>query len=268
MFTPQLIDGESGFGLGFHVSQFRDRKKVSHSGAVYGFSSSLVAIPDLKVGVIVLANEDIAMGPVRKLSDAALGWMVDTKLGTDTPPKQNSLDVPPIKPEDYIGDYESVSYWAQIEENAEGALMLDISGQLLTLTVTGADEFAANGRWATDAALVFRRDDDGRVTGFKAMGQTYHRVDSDAVPEIPKAWRKFLGSYGPEFIPLIISARHGHLYAMTENMVDYRLTPLNRQVFNMPPGMYEDEQLVFQLDADGRVHSAILAGMPLRRSTR
>ncbi len=267
MFTPQLTDEKSGFGLGFHVDQYRDRKKVSHSGAVYGFSSSLVAIPDLKVGVIVLANEDIAMGPVRKLSDAALGWMVDAKLGTDTPPKQKPPDVSPIDPKDFTGDYESVSYWAHIEEKAEGTLTLDISGQRLALTAAGKDEFVANGRSASDAVVVFRRDDDGRVTGFKTKGQVYHRVDPDAVPEIPEAWHKFFGSYGPEFIPLIVSVRHGHLYAMTENMVDYRLTPLNRRVFNMPPGMYEDEQLVFQLDADGRVHSAILAGMTLRRST-
>jgi CubicO group peptidase (beta-lactamase class C family) len=267
MFTPQLTSEESGFGLGFYVGQFRDRKKVSHSGAVYGFSSSLVAIPDLKVGVIVLANEDIAMGPVRKLSDAALGWTVDAKLGTDPPKEQEPSAPPPIAPKKFIGDYESVSYWAHIKEDTDGALMLNISGQRFALTATGKDEFVADGRWASDAEVVFHRDGEGRVTGFETRGQTYYRVDPDAVSEIPDAWRKLIGSYGPEFIPLIVSVRHGHLYAMTENMVDYRLTPLNRRVFNMPPGMYEDEQLVFQFGTDGRVHSAILAGMELLRST-
>jgi serine beta-lactamase-like protein LACTB len=267
MFTPQWTDEESGYGLGFHVSRFRDLKRIGHSGAVYGFSSTLAAIPELKVGVVVLANEDISLGPVRKLADAALGWMVDAKLGADTPPEEEPSDLPPVDPEDFIGDYESVSYWARIEEEAEGTMVLDISGQRLALTPSAPDEFVADGRWAADAEVVFRRDDGGRVTGFKAMGQTYHRVDPDAVTEIPKAWQRFLGSYGPEFIPLIVSVRHGHLYAMTENMVDYRLTPLNRRVFKMPPGMYEHEELVFELDPDGRVHSAILAGMVLRRTS-
>ena len=41
---------------------------------------------------------------------------------------------------------------------------------------------------------------------------------------------------------------------MTENMFDYRLTPLNRTSFHLPTGMYLGEQLVFNRGADGRVH--------------
>lgn len=33
--------------------------------------------------------------------------------------------------------------------------------------------------------------------------------------------------------------------ATTENMVDCRLTPVNHQVFAMPPGLYTGELLVF-----------------------
>ena len=65
--------------------------------------------------------------------------------------------------------------------------------------------------------------------------------------------------------PLIVSIRHGHLYAMTENEFDNRLTPVNEWVFKMPPGIYTDEQLVFQPDRKGRVHTAVLANMRLRR---
>ena len=271
MFTPQLVDDESGYGLGFHVTRFRDRKRVSHMGAVYGFTSSVGAIPELKVGAVVLANEDIATGPVRKLADAALGWMVDAKLAPERSreEQQNEEEEPAetvtLDSEPFAGDYESASYWARIEP-ADGHLLANISGQRLTLTSAGPDQFTADGRWATDAEVEFRRDDGGRVTQFEAMEQTFCRIDPDAVPEAPDAWQPLLGSYGPEFIPLVVSIKHGHLYAMTENMVDYRLTPLCRTVFNMPDGMYVDEQLVFQPGPDGRVHSAVLAGMVLRRT--
>jgi hypothetical protein len=97
------------------------------------------------------------------------------------------------------------------------------------------------------------------------LNQTCRRVDPRTPREIPGAWKDFLGAYGPEFIPLIISVKHGHLYAMTENMYDYRLTPLNRVVFKMPPGMYVDEQLVFLRDEAGRVPTALFANMPLKR---
>ena len=274
MFTPQLVDAKSGFGLGFHVDQFRSRKRIGHSGAVYGFSSSIAGIPELQVGVVVLANEDIAGGPVRKLATAALGWMVDAQLADETPPEEKPdeetsshaepLEAGPFDAEPFAGHYESAGYWARIEP-AEGGLAAVVSGQRLKLIPDGPDKFRADGRWTTDAPFEFSRDDDDRVMQFKAMRQTFRRVDPDAAPETPEAWQAFLGSYGPEFIPLIVSIRYGHLYAMTENMVDYRLTPLNRTVFKMSPGMYLGEELVFQPDADGRVHSAVLAGMVLRR---
>ncbi len=302
MFTPQLVEGDSGYGLGFHVTRFRDRKRISHMGAVYGFTSSVAAIPELKVGVVVLANEDIATGPVRKLADAALGWMVEAKLGAEPSqqePEKEPADAAPLDPEPFTGNYESASYWARIEPAdghlglvqkqlsvlgegrshfrvakigtvhnllSDNSLVANISGQRLILTPAGRNQFTADGRWTTDAPVEFRRDDGGRVTEFEAMGQTFYRVDPDAVPEVPGAWQQLRGSYGPEFIPLVVSVKHGHLYAMTENLVDYRLTPLCRTVFKMPPGMYVDEQLVFQPGPDGRVHSAVLAGMVLRRA--
>ena len=74
-----------------------------------------------------------------------------------------------------------------------------------------------------------------------------------------------MGSYGPPYIPLVIAIRHGHLYATLENEYDYRLTPENRVSFALPPGMYADERIVFQLDPSGKVAGAILANMYLPR---
>ena len=135
----------------------------------------------------------------------------------------------------------------------------------MTLTPVGAGEFVADGRFAHREPCRFRRDEAGTVSGFGMLEQDFRRVDPAKVPEVPKAWEKFVGSYGPEFIPLIVSVRHGHLYAMTENMVDYRLRALNRTVFRLPPGMYVDEQLVFQVGAGGKVFGVILANMALAR---
>jgi len=169
---------------------------------------------------------------------------------------------------------------------AERGLEMNLSGQQMTLAPVEPLQFEANGRLAWDAPVTFERDAAGKVTGFSALGQKFHRVAGwgeatdepareDARParatarraeaSIPPEWKRFLGVYGPNFIPLIISTRHGHLYAMVENEYDNRLTPLNRTVFKMPPGMYVDEQIVFQTDARGRVHTAVLANMPLPR---
>lgn len=264
MFTVQLTEEKAGFGLGFHVGEFRGHKMVSHMGAVYGHTTSVAALPQEKIGVVVLTNEDIATGPVRRLVDAAMELMLEAKLGERPKPPQKPIPIAPDDLAEFAGDYESESYWARIEV-VDGAARANVSGQSLTLVPVEPDRFLADGRWAHQAPLVFQRDDSGEVTGFSAMEQKFRRVDADAVGEVPDDWSRLLGSYGPEFIPLVVSLRHGHLCAMTENMVDYRLRPLCRTVFRMPPGMYVDEQLVFQVGRDGEVHSVILANMVLRR---
>ena len=264
MFTVQLTEEASGFGLGFHVGKFGDYKMIGHMGAVYGHTASMRALPQEKIGVVVLANEDIAMGPVRKLADAAMELMIEAKLDQPPKPKEKPIRLEPSELAKLAGHYESESYWARIETSDDG-IVANISGQRLQLTPVAAEKLLGDGRFAHRAVFKLHRDDASRISGFSALQQDFVRVDPDAATEIPEAWKEFLGSYGPEFIPLIVSVKHGHLYAMTENMVDYRLTPLNRTVFGMPTGMYVDEHLVFQVGMGGKVHSVVLANMVLPR---
>jgi hypothetical protein len=137
----------------------------------------------------------------------------------------------------------------------------------MTVRPVARDRFELDGRFVHRGALEVRRSEDGTVSGFRALGQTFRRVESTSRP-VPTAWQPYLGSYGPEFIPLVISLRHGHLYAMTENMIDYRLKPVTATVFAMPEGLYADEYLVFQLDADGTPHAVTLANMQLPRRSQ
>jgi CubicO group peptidase (beta-lactamase class C family) len=264
MFTPQLTSDTNAFGLGFSLGTFRGRRSVSHMGAVYGFTSSLMALPSEKVGVVVLCNDDIVTGPVRKLNALALGLMLAHKTGQAPPVPAPSLafNVEELKP--FSGDFESQSFWARVEVNRR-ELVANISGQKLALTAVGTNRFVGEGRIAFDTPFNFHRDSNGVVTGFTALNQSFRRVDTSRIPAVPAAWKTLQGSYGPEFIPLIVSVRHGHLYAMTENEFDNRLTPVTETVFQMPPGLYVDEYLIFQTDRKGKAHTAVLGNMPLRR---
>jgi len=266
MFTPQLTKESNGFGLGFAVGDFHGHKSVRHMGAVYGFTSEINGLPQHKIGVVVLCNDDIAIGPVRELVTTALGGMLATKTGAPLPAETTaSSDLAP--PGSFPGDYESESYWAKVAWE-QGELVATISNQRMVLRQVAPLKFVGNGRLFYDASVALEVDASGQVAGFTATNQKFRRVEPQAVADIPQAWRRFLGSYGPDYIPVIISVKHGHLYAMTENEFDYRLTPLNRTVFKMPPGLYLDEQLVFQEDNRGRVHGIILANMKLRRLER
>jgi CubicO group peptidase (beta-lactamase class C family) len=264
MFTPQAPGGKDGYGLGFSPGKFREHQTIGHMGEVYGYTAQVLSIPKLKLGVILLSNDDIASGPVAALSQTALGLMVAAKTGGPPPEEKKFIALPPADLSAYAGEFESESFWAKITIRG-GQLKANISGQEFSVTPIAADRFWGNGRTAFNVEWNFQRDADGSVRSFEALGQTFCRVDPRKSPEIPEAWKDFLGAYGPEFIPLVVSAKHGHLYAMTENMYDYRLTPLNRTVFKLPTGMYHDEHVVFLRDEQGRVHTALFANMPLKR---
>ncbi len=247
MWTAQLASDTNGFGLGFLVGHAGGKKTIGHSGAVYGFTSQLSALPDEKLGVIVLCNDDLASAASERINNAA--WQL---LRGRTVEQGRTNDIATNAKLD--GEYESESYWAKI-----GGLTANFSGQKTTLRALDEFTFEVNSRLINNGRLKLATNGNR----FTALGQTFVRAPKRA--PIPRPWRDLLGSYGPEFIPLIISERNGRLYAMTENMYDYALTPETETVFKMPPGLYTDERLVFHRDEKGRVKASVLANMPLPR---
>jgi CubicO group peptidase (beta-lactamase class C family) len=261
MWTPQFTDGDTGFGLGFAMGTFNDRKTVGHSGAVYGYSTSFIVLPTEKLAVIVLGNEDIANGPIRRIQNAALSLLLHVKFGDEIPSVPEPFAIDDLSA--FAGEFESQSYWAKLEV-VNRKLVGDISGQPTFFSPTGELTFTADSRISDAANVRFEKAEDGLVTGFEMGGQRFVRVPKNPTP-LPPEWRSVLGSYGLDFIPIVITERHGHLHAMTENMVDYRLTPVNRNVCALPPGMYVDEEVVFLPDRDGTLRSINYANMVFNR---
>jgi len=251
-------DKDSYFGLGFAVGEYRGHKSVNHSGAVYGFTCNVTDLPDDKIGVVVLTNEDIAMGPLFRIRNKALDLMLETKLGEAQPEKPATVEVAAEVLDSYVGEYESPRLWADVVHEGDG-LTLVLSGQPLELTAISETEFIAEGKVLTGGRLTFLPGDDGAAPGFSFGGDEFLRIDPAAVPEPPAHWTNYVGKYGQEFIPLIISIKHGHLYAFVENEFDYRLTPVSETVFDLAQGMYEGQQVEFKLDSNGKVEKAVMA---------
>ena len=261
MWMPQLTTEPEGYGLGFVVGRLLGHKSVSHNGAVYGHSASLVLLPEAGLGAVVLGNEDLVSGRTRRLANQALSLMLTAGRAEEPPLAPPPLKLSPGVLAAFCGDYESQSFWAELRIE-EGRLAANISGQPTRLTPLGQARFLAENR-VTDAVPVdFEGDSSGQVTGFVMGGQKFMRRPARR-PDIPGAWRPYLGSFGPPYIPLVVSARHGRLYAMTENAADYHLTPLNRRVFAFPPGLYADEHLVFLAEGDERTRRVEAANMVL-----
>jgi hypothetical protein len=189
--------------------------------------------------------------------------MLEAKLG-ERPPEPPPINQPEEDLNQFKGAYESQSYWAKLEVRDDGTLVGNISGQVTRFIAVAGLKFSADGRIADSVPVTFERDAAGKISGFTMETQKFTRVPLNPLP-LPAEWRAFLGSYGPDFIPFIVTERHGHLYAMTENMVDYRLTPVNRHVCALPPGMYVDEYAVFLTGADDMPHTIDFGNMILPR---
>jgi serine beta-lactamase-like protein LACTB len=261
--TQFPVENPPAFGLGFIIGQWRGRRTINHNGAIYGCSSYLVLLPEEKLAAVVLANEDIVNGRTRHIAEAGLSQLLEEKRGEKPPPSGEFS--PPTNLAALAGDYESQSFWARLEAG-EGQLAGNISGQRVVFTPAGGLNFAAHSRLDDATPVTFTQEGAGTICGFTMGPQHFERVRAEG-PPLPPEWQALCGSYGPDFIPLVVSGRHGHLYAMTENMLDYRLTPLNRNVCGLPPGLYTDEQAVFLTEADGRPRAMDFANMILPRQT-
>ena len=60
MISPQFGgDRTSGYGIGFGLSEHGGYQKIGHGGAIYGFSTQLYAMPEIKYGVATASSVDI-----------------------------------------------------------------------------------------------------------------------------------------------------------------------------------------------------------------
>lgn len=266
MCLPQLTDQETGYGLGFRIDRYRGHETVSHSGAVYGFSTSLVVLPKHKIGVVVLCNGDLVGGLVRLLVEASLDELLAAKAVEPLPETPTPRELSAREAARFAGDYESESYRATIY-TVGPSLRADFSRQLVLLTPTEPLKFGGDGLLMHRSPFEFHEGADGKIDGFTAGGQRFRRVPLRRGKELPtpEIWQKYSGVYGPAYIPVVIYSRHGNLYASVENEYDYRLKPIDRVTFGMPPGMYAEEHLVFQTNPEGEVTGLLLANMYLPR---
>jgi len=264
MLEVQLTGEPNGFGLGFGVNRYRGHRTAQHNGAVYGFSTSLVVLPAERIGVIVLSNADIAGAPVKRLAEAALDLLLEAVVGEKPAETPTVAQVSPDELARVAGHYESSSYWAELRVDGS-ALAGEVSGQPITLSPRGGGKFVADGRVMNSAPVEFDLSGDDATAGFTALGQRFQRVAPDQTAKSSESWRPLLGSYGLPFIPIVLSVRHGHLYAQVENEYDYRMTQVDRATFRLAPGMYDDEQIVMQFAPDGRVLGLLMANMYLPR---
>lgn len=260
MWTPQFQpEGtRTGAGLGFFVSELDGRRVVRHGGAIYGFATELAALPDERLGVVVVTSMDIANPVVERIATAALRSALAVRTGADLPELAPTEPLSPERAERLEGRYVDADGVASID-------LLERGGRLYLEFVAGGSRVELRERGDTLIA-----DDRTGYGGYfvetgdgirSRAGSSYRRIAVPEPPAAPERWAGLVGEYGWDHNTLYVLEQDGQLQALIEWFFRYPLLEEASDRFRFPDaGLYDHETLVFERDGQGRATRAILAG--------
>jgi len=180
-----------GYGLGFFLRDYRGLKMVTHTGGLPGYVSLLMMLPDRKLGVVVLTNQesgaafqaiglhvldyylgappfDWLAGYVRRMAYAD---SVDAAENAATTAARDSTSKPSLPLERYATTYEDPWYGTITVAMEDGSLVLrfDHTPSLVgDLSHWQYDTWLVKWRdreLRADAFLTFTLDEQGKVAG-------------------------------------------------------------------------------------------------------
>ncbi len=246
-------------GLGFFVSRLDGHRRVGHIGAIYGFATTLAALPEDKIGVVVITTLDGATRVTDRLADAALRAMLAQRAGAPLPEPPVTSPQPPGAARTAAGHYARGPHTVDLLERF-GELYLARDGSAAparvralgdSLTFDDPVSFGGSVRLHPDAVVV--------------DGDSFARTP-DPKPAPPSArWSGLLGEYGWGFETLFVFERAGRLHALINWTEDDALTRISDSVFAFPAtSLYAAEHLTFRDRRAGRAAVAGTVTLPRR----
>jgi len=250
-------------------------RTVGHSGAIYGFASRLLALPEDSLGVVVVATLDGANGVTNHVADAAARMLLEVRGDGEPHEADSTIALPPSRAIALMGRYVGKTTTVDLDEFEGGLYATALNaGVRLELRVP---ENGAPGDLITDDRLVYGRRlralDGGRLV---VGNDTLRRIPtptSDIVaiqtPKPPAAKAEFgslIGEYGHDYDVLYIREKDGKLNALIGWFFEYPLERLSRNVYRFPKwGLYDGEQVVFERNAKGMVTAATAGNVRYKR---
>jgi CubicO group peptidase (beta-lactamase class C family)/D-alanyl-D-alanine dipeptidase len=262
MWTPHFAPPgqKTGYGIGFGVREMEGRRTVGHGGAIYGFATTLKAMPDDKLGVVVVTTKDSANAVTNRVADLALRAMLAARRGKPIPQPETTTPVDPQLARRIEGRYAS---------GARSVELIESGGKLSKLSSDGGEQVRL--RSLGDALVV----DDKLAYGEKILvrdgaivvgDETFKRAEVPKPRPAPAGWRGLVGEYGWDHDILYILERDGRLWALIEWFEFDPLEQVSENVFKFPDrGLYDGERLVFTRDRNGRATQVEAAGIVFKR---
>ena len=232
MYVPQFTAQNqiSGYGLGIYKALQNDTVRLSHGGLGYGISTHYRFLPEYRLGVVLLTNQDTAHNAPH-LASRVIELMLTAKLQRS--PKNNSVSTAE-KPIASLSEkflrrfegtyllYEGLLFRFRYEN---GGLFHITGNEKLKLVSLSPTEFVSGSR-----LYKFMLDENGRPIGVQIIDGYYDpQTAENSVVYLPvndtpmdaqglrkSEWSRLTGKYAGTFIgvnsEVKVSLVNGHLY--------------------------------------------------------
>ncbi|MDQ3665460.1 MAG: serine hydrolase [Acidobacteriota bacterium] len=262
MWTPQFASPgqKTGYGIGFGVRELEGRRTVGHGGAIYGFATTLKAMPDDKLGVVVVTTKDAANAVTNRVADLALTAMLATRRGQPVP--QAEITSP-------VDSQLALRIAGRYMNGPNSVDLIETAGKLSKLSSDGGEQVRL--RSLGDALIV----DDKLAYGERILirdntivigNETFKRIAVPKPQPAPKRWRGLVGEYGWDHDVLYIFEKDERLWALIEWFEFDPLEQVSENVFKFPNrGLYDGERLIFTRDRTGRATQVEAASIVFKR---
>ena len=127
------------FGLGFAISRLDGERTIGHNGAVYGFASEVKALPDQKLGAVVITSVDCANGIASHIATTALRLMLAARHGKALPKLEMSQPINPERARNLAGHYAHDADLIDVVDRNGKLLMGPLGGLTLEIRAMGND---------------------------------------------------------------------------------------------------------------------------------
>jgi CubicO group peptidase (beta-lactamase class C family)/D-alanyl-D-alanine dipeptidase len=256
-------DEKTGYGLGFRVSELDGHRIVEHGGAIYGFATEVVGMPEDKLGVVTVTTIDAANAVTNAVARHALQMMLALRAGRPFPQFEWTTPVSPELARKLAGRYGEGEDALDLMER-EGTLhMLPASGGFESQLRSSGNALVADGRLDIDPDTKIIPVNGGIRIGDKLL----KRVELPRPSTSPVEFRGLVGQYGWDHDILYVFEKDGKLHVLIEW---FEYDPLEQQstdTFKFPAhGLYNGETAVFTRDDTGSATQVKIGAVVFRRS--
>jgi CubicO group peptidase (beta-lactamase class C family) len=172
----------TSYGIGWAVVQIEGYDAIEHNGALLGHSTHVSAIPDLRLGIVILSNSRNVLFSPDACKDLAREIYKDLVNEMKEAREEKAFDPSSVNLDQYTGKYELPGGFAEMEiTHKEGKLFMTIvqdPGFNEAFVPVDWYEFSFEADPARNPALLFQTDEKGEVCSASFLAYRFKKIEN------------------------------------------------------------------------------------------